>query len=120
MRVRFLLDENVPLYLVVALGRRLPDMSVLRVGDEGAPAFGTLDPEILRYLETSCRVLVTYDWASVPDHVAKHFAAGGHHWGILWVRPNTPPQRVLDALILVWEASDANEWVNVAEWIPFD
>jgi predicted nuclease of predicted toxin-antitoxin system len=120
LRARFLLDENVPRYLAVALLRRLPEVNVLRVGDEGAPALGTLDPEILRYLETSHRILITHDWASIPGHVAKHIAAGGHHWGILWVRPNTPPQRVLEAIILVWEASDANEWVDVVEWIPFD
>lgn len=51
MRVRFLLDENLSPRLPPAIERYSRDIGVLRVGDDHAPPLGTLDPDILQYLE---------------------------------------------------------------------
>ena len=59
MKVRFLLDENLSPRLKAALLRLSPTLDVVRVGDPGAPSLGTLDPDVLRYLELSQRILVT-------------------------------------------------------------
>ncbi|MBD2409406.1 hypothetical protein FACHB389_13070 [Nostoc calcicola FACHB-389] len=59
MKVRFLLDENLSPKLKTAVLRFNPAIDILRVGDAEAPPLGTLDPEILRYLELSQRILVT-------------------------------------------------------------
>ena len=59
MKVRFLLDENLPPRLKVAILRFNPAIDVLRVGAPDTPPLGTLDPELLRYLELSQRLLVT-------------------------------------------------------------
>ena len=59
MKVRFLLDENLSPRLKVALLRLNPIVDVVRVGDPDAPPLGTRDPDVLRYLETSQRLLVT-------------------------------------------------------------
>jgi hypothetical protein len=72
LKVRFLLDENLTSHLKVAMFRRAPAVSILRIGDEGAPPLGTLDPEVLRYLEQSQRLLLTNNRSSMPDHVAAH------------------------------------------------
>ncbi len=80
MSVRYLIDENLPPRLATALLRLDPAIDVLRVGDPGAPARGTLDPDILRYLQTAQRLLVTENRVSMPGHVRDHLAAGNHHW----------------------------------------
>jgi len=49
MKIRFLLDENLSPRLKLAALRREASMIVLRLGDAGTPALGTLDPDILRY-----------------------------------------------------------------------
>jgi len=38
MKLRFLLDENLPAKLKTAIIRRYPAIDVLRVGDEGVPS----------------------------------------------------------------------------------
>jgi len=27
---------------------------------------------------------------------------------------------IIDACLLLWEASDAEEWLDALEWLPFD
>jgi hypothetical protein len=119
MKVRFLLDEHLSPRLKTALLRLAPTADVLRVGDPGAPALGTLDPELLRYLELSQRVLVTANRVSMPAHLEAHWAAGGHLWGFLWIRPGTSLGRLAQELYLIWEASNAEEWADWVDWIPF-
>jgi hypothetical protein len=120
LKVRCLLDENVPLHLKVALQRRAPSFDILRVGEEEAPPFGTLDPEILRYLSSAQRLLLTNNRASMPEHVAGHLAQGNHHWGIFRIRPSASMTEVIDACLLLWEASEAEEWLDALEWLPLD
>ena len=72
MKVRFLLDENLSTRLKVAVLRLNPAIDILRVGDPNAPQLGTLDPDILRYLELSQRLLVTDNRTSMPEHMEVH------------------------------------------------
>ncbi len=65
MKLRFLLDENLSPRLKAALLRLNPAIDVVRLGDPGAPQLGTPDPDVLRYLEVSQRVLVTSNRKSV-------------------------------------------------------
>jgi hypothetical protein len=60
MKIRFLLDENLSPKLKFAVLRLNPAIDIVRVGDLDSPPLGTLDPELLRYLEVSERLLVTY------------------------------------------------------------
>lgn len=119
MSIRFLLDENISPRVRVAIQRHYPDIDILRVGDEGTPPLETLDPDILRYLEHSQRVLVTKNRASMAGHVADHLANGGRHWGVFWVRPNTTMRQLVQTLALINGASEAEEWINEMWWIPF-
>ncbi|HBY93858.1 MAG: DUF5615 family PIN-like protein [Ardenticatenaceae bacterium] len=119
MKVRFLLDENLSPRLKIALLRLAPTIDVVRVGDAGAPVLGTPDPELLRYLEIAQRMLVTSNRTSMPGHLEAHRAAGGHLWGLLWVRPGVPSGRLAQELHLIWEASEAEEWMGRLDWIPF-
>jgi hypothetical protein len=117
--VRFLLDENLTLRLKAALQRHDSAIDVLRVGDEGAPPLGTLDPSILHYLEGHRRLLVTDNRSTIPSHIEDHAAEGGHHWGIVWTRPGVRIGPLAEALYLIWVASEAEEWLDRTEWIPF-
>lgn len=119
MKVRFLLDENLSPRLKIALLRLNPTIDVLRVGDPDTPLLGTLDPDVLRYLELSQRLLVTDNRTSMPEHLEAHWALGGNIWGLLWVRPRTPIGQLAQELLLVWEATEAEEWIDKLDWIPF-
>jgi hypothetical protein len=104
--------------LKAALLRLNPAIDVLRIGDPGAPATGAMDAEVLAFAELSGRLLVTADRRSMPGHLDAHVKAGGRVWGLLWVRDGTPVSLIARELALVWEATEAEEWVDVLEWIP--
>ncbi len=88
MKVRFLIDENLSPRLKLALQRLNPTIDVLRVGDPDAPALGTADLDLLRYLELTQRLLVSDNRTSMPAHLEHHWATGGHLWGLVWIRPD--------------------------------
>lgn len=119
MKIRFLLDENLSPKLKVALLRFDSAVDVLRVGDPEMPALGTADPEILRYLELTQRLLVTDNRKSMPGHLAEHWAAGGQIWGLIWLRPTVSIRQWAEDLYLIWQATEAEEWINRVDWIPF-
>jgi hypothetical protein len=78
MKIRFLLDENLAPKLKSALIRLNPKIDITRIGEEGMPTLGTLDPEILIYLETSKRLLITDNRKSMPAHLEDHWSSGRH------------------------------------------
>lgn len=118
MRVRFLLDENISPRLHAAVLRREVRIDIKRVGDEGAPLLRTPDPEILSYVEEDRRLLVTLDRASMPRHVAEHLRTERHHWGVLRVKPGASIAILAEELVLIWEASEAEDWLDQLAWIP--
>ena len=119
MKVRILLDENLSPRLKAGLLRYDPSIDILRVGDEDAPPLETGDADILLYLEHARRLLVTDNRSTIPDHMVEHFATGHHHWGVFEIRPSATIGQVLEILYLVWEASEAEEWIDQLRWIPF-
>ncbi len=118
MKVRFLLDENLSPRLKLAVFRLNPELDILRVGDSGAPALGTLDPKILIYLERSQRILLTDNRKSMPEHLKAHWANGGFIWGLFWLRPKATIRELAADLIFIWETTEAAEWKDQLVWIP--
>ncbi|WP_287738037.1 DUF5615 family PIN-like protein [Microcystis sp. M179S2] len=59
MRIRFLLDENLSPDLKISLLRLNPNLDILRVGEPDAPPLVTLDRQILDYVASFQRLLVT-------------------------------------------------------------
>jgi hypothetical protein len=118
MKVRFLIDEDLSPDYARELQRYNSAIDVLRVGNPGAPALSTLDPDILLYCEREQRALVTETRSTMPGHEAAHFGAGHHHWGIFKLRPGYGIGIYLAEFQLIWEASEAEEWVDQSRWIP--
>ncbi len=85
--MNYLIDENTTRVIADQLLRIQPDMQVLVVGDEFAPLCGTLDPEILLWLEREDYYLITKNRASMPQHLRDHVAGGHHVPGIFTLRP---------------------------------
>ncbi|HVC33705.1 MAG TPA: DUF5615 family PIN-like protein [Chloroflexota bacterium] len=118
MKVRFLLDENLPPRLKPAVLRYNAQIDIIRMGDDGAPPLGTSDPDILKHAEETRYVLVTNNRKSMPVHIAEHAALGRHHWGVLRIRSSATIRQVIEEVALIWEASDAEEWIDRDDWIP--
>ena len=74
--------------------------------------------ELLAFCEREKRLLVSLDRATMPDHVAAHVAAGRSTWGVLFVTRRCSFRQLLDDLVLVWSATEAEEWRNSIHYLP--
>jgi len=119
MRIKFLLDENLSPRLKIAVLRLNPEIDILRIGDPNTPTLGTLDPDVLQYLGLSQRLLVTDNRTSLPEHLEEYWQKNQQMWGLFWIRPTTTMGKIAEELIMIWETSEAEEWINVVDWIPF-
>jgi hypothetical protein len=118
MKPRFLLDEHVNRAIQRQLRRLDVRIEVLAIGEPGAPTTGTSDPDLLVWLEKEDDILVTENRSTMPVHLADHYAAGGHIPGILWIRPRIGLGVVIEALHLIWLASEAGEYHDRTLFIP--
>nr|VFK42003.1 MAG: hypothetical protein BECKTC1821E_GA0114239_101617 [Candidatus Kentron sp. TC] len=117
-RRRYLIDENTTPALGDQLRRRQPALEVTSVGDETAPPKGTLDPDILLWIEAHEFTLVTRNRGSMPDHLYRHLEIGHHILGISTVRPKAQLCEVVEDLLLIWELADVNDYRDQIIHIP--
>jgi hypothetical protein len=117
--VRYLIDESIPEQLMNALIQREPAMEVFIVGQNMASPKGAPDPELLLFAEKEKLALVTFDKKSMDCHVTNHRATGHHTWGIFELRRGFSIRRYVDDLVLIWSASEAEDWRDRIEWLPW-
>jgi|SRR5262245_9850509 len=116
--IKYLLDEHVNPRLRKALKRLAPDIVVWRLGDPGAPPLSTLDPEILLWCEDHGFSLVTNNRESMPVHLREHLAGGRRAPGIFTLNPNMNLGETADELVLIWGASEAEEYIDQLNYLP--
>jgi hypothetical protein len=115
---RFLLDENLSHDIRRQLKRRDPSVDVVVVGEPDSPPLATPDPDILLWIEQTGYILVTDNRSTMAVHLAAHVAAGHSFPGILWLRPRIGLGVVINALFLIWSASQPEEYENRLLYIP--
>jgi len=116
--VCFLLDEHVPPFIQTQLTQMAPDLRVYTIDDNNAPARGTLDPQILIWIETYGCMLVTNNRASMPGHLNDHLALGRHVPGIVQVPRRMNIGTILDDLWLIWAAARPDEFRDQIVHLP--
>ena len=115
---RFLIDENIsPRYRTQLLYHE-PSLTVLAVGDDGAPPKSTPDPEILEWCEKHQFSLITNNRESIPQHLSDHLAAGHHVPGIFTINLAVSMGLIIEQLFLIIGASDADEYIDRITYIP--
>lgn len=114
----FLVDENVPPLIATQLRLREPNIAAVAVGQKTAPPKGTLDPEILLWLEAHNYVLVTNNRASMPMHLRDHVASGRHVPGIFVTPIPLNIGLIVEELFLIWGASLADEYRDQIVYLP--
>ncbi|MDE0636887.1 MAG: DUF5615 family PIN-like protein [Candidatus Poribacteria bacterium] len=115
---RYLLDEHIPPVYQTQLLYHEPSLTVLAIGDEGAPAISTSDPEILKWCEKHDFSLVTNNRKSIPQHLVDHLAAGHHVPGIFTINLDVSIGLIIEQLILIAGASYEDEYIDRIVYVP--
>ena len=80
---------------------------------------GLPDPRVLALAAEQDRILVSHDFQTMPRHFGEFLEARSASPGVFLVKQYSPVGDVIDELVLVWAASDADEWKNRILEIPF-
>src|SRR5271169_1789540 len=114
--VRFLADASLHDAIVTGCLRRESAIDFLSAHE--ARLEGVADPEVLAFATRENRILVTSDLRTMPRHFGDFLEANGECAGVFLVRQRAPLAEVIEALVMVWAASDADEWKDRVVEIP--
>lgn len=115
MRIRFQADESLNNDVVKAIRRREPAIDFLTTAE--AKLRGLDDPAVLRAAAGAGRMLVTADKSTLPVHFAS-LIAEVQSPGLVIVPRRLVISLVVEEIILIWTASEAEEWINRVCYIP--
>ena len=115
MKIRFQADADLDEDIVTGLRRREPSLDFQTGSDGGLESLH--DREVLARAASQGRVLVSHDRRTMPRHFAE-FIVEETSPGLLIVSQRTPTSIVIDELLLIWTASEAEEWVNRIAVLP--
>ena len=79
---------------------------------------GSPDPDVVALAAEQDRILVTHDRQPMPWHFAEFLMSGRSGPGVFLVSQHAPIGEGIDALVLIWAASAAEEWKNRIVNIP--
>ena len=79
---------------------------------------GLPDLTVLRLASEQDRILVSHDFRTMPQHFGDFLQAGGTSPGVFLVPQHLAIGEAVQELLLIWGASDAEEWENRILRIP--
>ncbi len=115
MRIRFLADADLHQAIVTAAVRREPGLDFMTAATAGLT--GLNDLQVLERAAGAGRVLISHDQSTMPTHFAE-FIRHRESPGVLIVPQSLAHQLVVDEILMVWNVSQADEWVNRVSYLP--
>lgn len=94
---RFLTEENFHLAITEGLVYRIPGLDIVRVQDVGLVSHS--DEEILEWATNDDRILLTHDYASVPDFAYRHIEIFLPMPGVIAIPLEMPIGRAIDGIM---------------------
>ena len=115
MTIRFQADANFNEDIVAGVLRRLPEIDFQTATETELARLS--DSEVLAKAAAEGRVLVTHDRKTVPLHFGRFIQTQSSR-GVLVVSQRAEVLRIIEDLILIWVASDAQEYINSIRTLP--
>jgi hypothetical protein len=114
--IRFLADASLRHSIVLGCRRRAPALDFQSAFE--ARLENLLDTEVLAIAAASGSILVTQDFRTMPGHFGEFLAQGGHSPGVFLISQKQATAVAIEALPLIWGASEESEWVDRIVEIP--
>lgn len=106
--VRYLFDEDLNGRIVRGVRRRVPILDAVTVYEAGLKE--AEDPAVLEQAVIESRVAVSHDHSTMRAYAEDRLRAGQLMTGLFLVRQATAIGRVIEELVLIAEATTAEEW----------
>jgi len=116
MRPRFLADADFNHKIVLGLRRRERAVDILDAHQGGV--IGVRDPDVLRIAAEFERILISHDRQTMPAHFVR-FREGRSSPGVIVVSQDLDIGAAIEDLLLIWTATDGEEWVDRLGFVPF-
>ena len=114
--IRFLADADLNYGIVKGCMRREPALDFLSADE--ARLRGVPDPMVLAIAADQNRILVTHDFATMPRHFGEFLMRRKASPGVFPVKLHADIGEIVDELVLIGAASDAEEWRNRIVKVP--
>lgn len=115
MRPCFLADENLNAKIITGLLRREPAIDFKTA--KSADLLGSPDPEVLLVAARENRILVSHDRDTMAAHFSS-FIETARSSGLIIVSQKINVGEAIEQILLVWAASEMDEWVNRVAYLP--
>lgn len=112
----FLFDHDVNEDVVKGIGRREPAIELSRARDHGIHELP--DDEVLDFAGTQGWVLVSHDVNTMSAAAYRRIAAGGRMSGLVLAPQNIEVRKAIEDLLLIWVATEAEEWADQVAYLP--
>jgi predicted nuclease of predicted toxin-antitoxin system len=115
VKVCFQADADLNQIILLATIRREPTVDFQTATAAGLAHLS--DTEVLDIAAREGRVLVTHDQKTMPRYFAEFLTANTSP-GVLLVPQHLPVSNVVEDLLLIWTATEAEEWTNRIGFLP--
>ena len=115
MRIRFQADADLNQAILQGTTRREPTIDFQTANGAGLP--GLNDIEVLTIASNDGRTLVTHDRKTMPIYFGEFITAHTSP-GVLIIPQYVSVSSAVEELILIWSATEAEEWINRICYLP--
>ena len=117
MTIRFLADEDLDADIIQGLRSAEPVIDILDVKTAGLR--GMEDPALLELAAQQDRILISHDRRTMTRYFLERLAAGKSSPGLFIAPQRHAIGEIVESLLLVWSASQAEEWRDRIVYLPF-
>jgi len=115
MKIRYQADNDLRKAIVRGAVRREPMIDFRSA--QAARLDRVPDPEVLAFAADEGRILVSHDFQTMPGHF-RQFTRFRRSSGVLLIRQDLPVGHAVESLLLIWVASEPDEWANRVCLVP--
>src|SRR5438105_11722115 len=114
---RFLADHNFNDNIIQGVQRREPGVEFVTLRELGGQRWD--DAQVLEFAAANGWSVLSHDTRTMPAPARQRLANDQIMRGLFLVHQDAPIRPVMDDLILIWAASEAEEWLGLIEFLPF-
>lgn len=116
-RPRYLADHNFHKGIVLGLRRQEPAIEIVRVQDLDLAE--SPDEVVLEFAANSEQIVLSHDFNTMIGIASQRIKDGKPMPGLFLTPQEAPLGPVIDDLLLIWAASEAEEWHHRIVFLPY-